>query len=355
MKIWKKILQGIAALLGLVILAAAGLIGYLTATEYRPEETEPVEVLSAGDQTLSPGSQLTVLTFNTGYGGLGQAQDFFMDGGEMVRPKRADVEVNLAGIQSALQEQAADVYFLQETDRCSKRSYKIDETAMFRDALGMSSAFGCNYRCTYVPYPLPTIGKVESGLLTLTNFSVSDASRAALPVPFSWPLRIANLKRCLLVERIPIADSGRELVLVNLHLEAYDDGEGKAAQTKKLAEFLSSEYEKGNYVIAGGDFNQTFPNVLEKYPITQTENWEPGVLDAEAFSGFATLAYDDSTPTCRLLDAPYQPGTTQVYGIDGFIVTANVSVEAVETIDLGFQYSDHNPVKLTVSLSDAES
>lgn len=67
MKIWKKILQGIAALLGLVILAAAGLIGYLTATEYRPEETEPVEVLSAGDQTLSPGSQLTVLTFNTGW------------------------------------------------------------------------------------------------------------------------------------------------------------------------------------------------------------------------------------------------------------------------------------------------
>ena len=48
-----------------------------------------------------------------------------------------------------------------------------------------------------------------------------------LPCPFSWPTRIANLKRCLLVERIPIADSDKELVLVNLHLEAYDDGEGK--------------------------------------------------------------------------------------------------------------------------------
>ena len=87
----------------------------------------------------------------------------------------------------------------------------------------------------------------------------AQAQRQSLPVPFKWPIRVANLKRCLLVERFTVADSGRELVLINLHLEAYDDGEGKAAQTKMLREFLQAEYEKGNYVIAGGDFNQTFP------------------------------------------------------------------------------------------------
>ena len=38
------------------------------------------------------------------------------------------------------------------------------------------------------------------------------------------------------------------LVAVNLHLEAYDDGEGKAAQTAMLFDILEEEYAKGNYV-----------------------------------------------------------------------------------------------------------
>lgn len=202
MKLLKRTLQWILGIVLLLLLAAAGLVLYLTITEYRPAETEALEVLSPGDRTLSAEDPLTVISFNIGYGGLGEGQDFFMDGGEMVRPDQDAVKENLAGITEVLQEQAADVYFLQETDRHSKRSYDTDETAMLRGALGMSSAFARNYQCNYVPYPLPTIGHVESGLLTLTDLAVTDAARVSLPVPFSWPLRTANLKRCLLVERI---------------------------------------------------------------------------------------------------------------------------------------------------------
>jgi hypothetical protein len=36
--------------------------------------------------------------------------------------------------------------------------------------------------------------------------------------------------------------------------------------------------------------------------------------------------------------------------IDGFIVSPNVTVDTVETLDFGFQNSDHNPVYITVSL-----
>ena len=83
----------------------------------------------------------------------------------------------------------------------------------------------------------------------------------SLPCPFSYPIRLANLKRCLLVNRIPIEGSDKELVVINLHLEAYDDGAGKEAQTRMLAQLLREETEKGNYVIAGGDFNQTLDTV----------------------------------------------------------------------------------------------
>ena len=71
-----------------------------------------------------------------------------------------------------------------------------------------------------------------------------------------------------MINRIPIAGTNHELVLVNLHLEAYDDGEGKKAQTQMLQTILQKESDAGNYVIAGGDFNQTFSNTdISAFPV----------------------------------------------------------------------------------------
>lgn len=176
-----------------------------------------------------------------------------------------------------------------------------------------------------------------------------DAQRIALPCPFSWPVRAANLKRCLLVSRHPVAGSDRELVIVNLHLEAYDDGEGKIAQTKLLMQLLQEEYEKGNYVIAGGDFNQTFPGGLDAFPIEDAEKWTPGVLSEADLPEGWRFAYDTAAATCRLLDQPYNENC-QKYVIDGFILSPNVQMEQVETVDLEFAFSDHNPVKLEITL-----
>ena len=93
------------------------------------------------------------------------------------------------------------------------------------------------------------------------------------------------------------------LVVVNLHLEAYDDGEGKIAQTKQLREFIEAEYAKGNYVIAGGDFNQIFPGGLNAYPNKHPELWQPGLIEDDILPEGWTLAYDLDTPSCRLLTA----------------------------------------------------
>lgn len=76
------------------------------------------------------------------------------------------------------------------------------------------------------------MGKVKSGLNTFARCELKDTERISLPVPFSWPLRVANLKRCILVSRVDIEGSDKQLVLMNMHLEAYDSGEGKIAQTK---------------------------------------------------------------------------------------------------------------------------
>jgi endonuclease/exonuclease/phosphatase family metal-dependent hydrolase len=166
-----------------------------------------------------------------------------------------------------------------------------------------------------------------------------------------------NLKRCLLVSRVEIEGTDKQLVLVNLHLEAYDDGEGKIAQTKMLAEFLNTEAEKGNYVIAGGDFNQIFSTAdTSAYP-AQEGKWAAGEIDVTQIDGEWQFLMDSSVPSCRSLDQAYENAdkdTFQYYLIDGFIVSDNITVESCENQNLGFKVSDHNPVVLKITLDEVK-
>lgn len=354
------ILKMIAVLLIIAVSVFLILLIWLSIREYKPEETESVTIEGKGSRTLSEGDSLRVTSWNIGYGGLDQDHDFFMDGGKDVRPKSEDViRTNLDGITRQIEELNSDVYFLQETDVDSKRSYHVNEYAHLAEAFPeFENTFAPNYKVDYVPYPIPTIGKVESGLVSLNSFSASESQRIALPTAFSWPVRLGQLKRGLLVNRVPVSGTEKELVLVNLHLEAYDSGEGKIAQTKLLVEFLEQEYAKGNYVIAGGDFNQTFSREdMEQYPVINPDLWTPGVLDLSGLSEDWILAEDHTVPSCRLLNQPYNPESpdTQFYIIDGFLLSPNLTLEEVKTTDAGFRYADHNPVTIQVRLASPVS
>ncbi len=353
----KKLLKTVLIILGVILLCAAAFILWLSVTEFKPGDVSDVKIEANSEVSgLTPflDKEFSVISWNIGYAGLGKGSDFFMDGGENVSSADQDtVNASLLGIYKTLysDSEPATVFMLQEVDQNSTRTYGKNEV----EALGINnSAYALNYSCKFVPYPIPPIGRVNSGLLTTTVYDIGSAERISLPCPFDWPVSMANLKRCLLVSYLPISGTDSKLVIVNLHLEAYDDGEGKIAQTKQLREFIQSEYEKGNYVIAGGDFNQIFPGGLEKYPNTHTENWEPGQLSDDIMPEGWTLAYDLETPTCRLLNQPYDASdteNTQYYVIDGFILSPNVELVSVKTLDEGFEYSDHNPVKLQVKLT----
>ena len=353
----KKFSTSLLIVVLVIVLAFAAFLGYLSFTEFNPDPVMTLEPLTReAAAPLSLNTSLDVLSWNIGYAGLGAESDFIMDGGEHARSAdESTVRRYLKGIESVVSGDY-DLVLLQEVDTDSDRSFGINQAERLQSG---TSYHALNYSCPFVPNPntlfYDPIGKVNSGLLTIANNKVDEAERISLPCPFSWPLRIANLKRCLLVSYLPIEGSEHKLVLVNLHLEAYDDGEGKLAQTKQLREFIESEYEKGNYVIAGGDFNQVFPHSLDRYPNEHKELWEVGVLEFEMLPADAgwQFVYDLSTPTCRLLNQPYDPSdtvNTQYYVIDGFIISPNVQLEAVETLNLDFENSDHNPVHLRVTL-----
>ena len=352
----------------ILLLAGAGIL-WLSANEYKPADLEAVPISPANleavpvSPALTPGparfQPIEIISWNIGYASLDAKEDFFMDGGKKTRPDTAgSVAENMRAIRDFISAAAADVFFMQEVDVNSKRSYNLNQVRDLSENWKGSSAFALNFKCPFVPIPFPQfIGKVESGIQTLNSYS-STADRISLPSPFSWPERVAQLKRCLLVTRVPLQGDGTagnapELVLVNLHLEAYDTGgAGRQAQTRLLAQFLLDEYARGNYCVAGGDFNQVFPAVKDVFPVEANEYFTPGVVDGSLFGEGWVLAADPYAPTCRSLDKPYDGNREghQFYLIDGFILSPNVELISVQTVDLDFKNSDHNPVKLTFRL-----
>lgn len=355
----KKVFKVIGIVLGAIVILVAAFVLVLTVTEFKPADTEEVDITKAESETVQvqTGTELTVMTWNVGYCALGENADYFMDGGSMVNTATAEeVEENIQAVQSEIEKVAPDVLFLQETDRDSKRSHYIDEEAELESLnTDKNCSFAYNYKTLYVPYPFPsTIGKVECGVMTMTGLDVSDAYRVSLPCPFTYPLRLCNLKRCLLIDRIPVEGTDKELVLINLHLEAYDSGEGKAKQTAQLRELIESEIAKGNYVIAGGDFNQTFSTVdMSAFPLISEDMWTPSLVETSDFDSSLQFIMDNDTPSCRSLDKVYagtDKSQVQYYCIDGFIVSGNIEIKDYGIDNLDFKNSDHNPLVMNIVL-----
>ena len=346
-----KVLLGIV--IALLILVGGALLA-ITLLEYRPQDKEAITA-PGGTEALEAGREITLVSYNIGYTGLGAAEEFFMDGGNKTRADSKEiVEGYMKGVGEELKAQNADIYILQEVDIGSKRSYYLDEATYFKDELGLPYDFAYNFNVFYLPYPIPdTMGRVKSGLATYTGYKIDSAERVQLPLAFTWPMRTLNLKRCLLINRMPVEGTDKELVLINLHLEAYDSGEGKIAQTKMLYEVITAELEKGNYVIAGGDFNQSFPGA-HLYEAVLDGLWMPGTLNDDLPEGFR-FVFDENEPTCRSLDRPYTGcENPQYYIIDGFIISSNIDVTSLEVLDTGFANSDHRPLKLVFSLGTEE-
>lgn len=186
----KKLLKTVLIILGIILLCAAAFILWLSVTEFKPGDVSDVKIEANSEVSgLTPflDEEFSVISWNIGYAGLGKDSDFFMDGGENVSSADQDtVNASLLGIYKTLYSDAdpATVFMLQEVDQNSTRTYGKNEV----DALGINnSAYALNYSCKFVPYPVPPIGRVNSGLLTTTIYDIDSAERISLPCPFKWP------------------------------------------------------------------------------------------------------------------------------------------------------------------------
>jgi endonuclease/exonuclease/phosphatase family metal-dependent hydrolase len=332
-----------------LLVAAAGLVLTLailvrSLVAYRPPQALNIR-MEGGESSAAAGESLRILSWNIGYAGLGRDSEFLADGGRRLRaPSRSAVERNIAAIAGRLRRERSDVVMIQELARPGWLTYGVDVKDVVQRALE-------GYRLAYAPAVrmtgLPVIGSVVVGSGTLTPFDSMSAVRHALPSMRRVP-GVSLQHFNALLSRFPIQGRTDEWVIVNVHLSAFDDGSLRREQLEALLPILEREYAAGHYVIAGGDWNLRLAST--EFPYTTDEKAKSWVRDFPA--GLTPhgwhWAVDPSAPTCRTLEQPYRPGVNYRCVIDGFLVSPNVEVLTVETSDLEFENSDHNPVRLEV-------
>ena len=340
MKLLKAFLRLAAVLTGIVLVFV--LVVWLF--EYRPENREVIYRAAHARSLLT--DTLTLLTWNTGYAGLDDSMDFFYDGGKQSRTNAKRATENLERIASFLQHCGADIILLQEVDVFSKRSYYTDQFETYRKRLSDYRAFfAYNYNSLYVPVPLKQpMGRVKGGIALFSRPEPLEVLRYQYPSRFSFPMRLFNLKRCLLSARYRMLN-GRTLTVSNTHNTAYDTGGMRTQEMNYLRDTLTAEYARGILSITGGDWNQNPPDYLPSDDENGNRYFSPLRMDSTLFPAGWEFVYDRSRPTARYLDEPYNPATTTTTLIDLFLISPGIRCIDIRTIDLGFRHSDHNPVR----------
>lgn len=350
----KRSFKFIGWLIGIVILLLAALLGYVTVTDYKPQQQENLLIRHPQHKIIEVIRPFTITTMNIGYGGLDAGQDFFMDGGKNSRAtSQAQVEKNLTTTTELLTELDSDIYLLQEVDVDASRSYSVDQVSAMQEAFPeLSSVFAINYKVGWVPVPIfQPMGKVESGLLSLSKFQINQQTRYDLPGKEDWPVQLFELDRAFVEMRMPV-DNGRELIVLNIHLSAFDKGgEIRKQQLQFLSNYLQAEAAKNNYIIVGGDWNHSLPGTdpLSHRAKQAWPEWLQTLPEDFTPQGFS-WAINHTIPTVRTLDIPYEPGTNFLAIIDGFLVSSNVEYSNVLTTDNQFASSDHHAVTATFKL-----
>jgi len=348
----KRLLKFILKLLLLIIVVIILAFSYLTFSDYQPKPLE--QVYKSDKQETINKTKFEVLTWNIGYAGLGDDMDFFYDGGEKVRTTKERTQQNINAISEKLAEYSnIDFIMLQEVDIKAKRSYNINNLETIKEVLPNHKYFYApNYRVKYVPIPISEpMGAVEAGLVTFTKFEPISVIRHSFPGNFSWPKNLFMLDRCFMVTRIILANN-KELLIVNTHNSAFDNGTLKAEQLKQISEFVTAEYNKGNYIVLGGDWNQNPPDFNEE-SFGKFDNLNATFEISSISNDFLpdwNIFYDEKTPSNRFLTEPYIKGETMVTILDMFLCSPNIKKLDIKTLNLEFENSDHNPVILKFEL-----
>lgn len=364
-------------LLALVIVLAAYII-YLYASYHRIPDNQELQVEEISQNTEA-GNELTTeknysaLTYNIGFGAYTPDFSFFMDGGKSSWAKSKDsVKETIKGAGELVASKDPDFALVQEIDLDATRSYHVNEYSILKENIpAYNCVFVQNYDSAFLFYPFTQPhGKSKAGLALFSKYPITGSLRRSFPISTSFT-KFFDLDRCYSISRVPV-DNGKELVIFELHMSAYGNSDAiREGQIRMLSEDMQKEYEAGNYVICGGDFNHdlkaadTQSKASDASNNTQTdsgdsaepESWAYPFPRSELPEHFSfcldQLSEDEKNNlwnSARNADMEYVPGETYTVTLDGFIISDNVECTKYENVNTGYSYSDHDPVYMEFQL-----
>lgn len=289
---------------------------------------------------------VTLTTWNVGFAALGAEGDAISDGGTHMFPESIEyVQKNLDGIVATIKTFDNDMLLLQEVSQHSLMSWwrplydSIAATTPERQI-----AFRPDIGTWGFPFPLA----IDHG--TVVALAANPRNIEIVPLPLDPEPIMGLIKRrySLQVVRVPIEGQASDWVIVNLHLSPFDKGgELRTAQVNALMEFAKAEFANGGHVVLGGDWNMVLhdpklPSTTPAELLTWVVPFPSEVLPA----GWQIVA-EQGAATVRTTDKPYVEGENYRTGIDGFVISPNVTADAVKVLDTKYAFSDHMPVTAT--------
>ena len=364
-------------LLALVIVLAAYII-YLYASYHRIPDNQELQVEEISQNTeagneLTTDKQYSALTYNIGFGAYTPDFSFFMDGGKSSWAKSKDsVKETIKGAGELVASKDPDFALVQEIDLDATRSYHVNEYSILKENIpAYNCVFAQNYDSAFLFYPFTQPhGKSKAGLALFSKYPITGSLRRSFPISTSFT-KFFDLDRCYSISRVPV-DNGKELVIFELHMSAYGNSDAiREGQIRMLSEDMQKEYEAGNYVICGGDFNHDLKAVdtqskasdadnntqTDSEDSAEPESWAYPFPRSELPEHFSfcldQLSEDEKNNlwnSARNADMEYVPGETYTVTLDGFIISDNVECTKYENVNTGYSYSDHDPVYMEFQL-----
>ncbi|MBU3010420.1 endonuclease/exonuclease/phosphatase family protein [Polaribacter vadi] len=233
----------------LLIVACVLFFFWASSSTLNESEYEDLNVINA-DQKTENDSIFSIVTYNIGYLS-GMTNNL-----PVAKPKSL-FDTNLKKVLSETKKINPDIIAFQEIDYDASRSYNINQEQEIANLGYGFRAKAVNWDKRYLPFPYWPIsmhfGKVVSGQSIISKYPLKDQQRFVLQRVADAPFHRNAFYLDRLAQIVKVTLNKQEVVLINIHLEAFD----KVTRVKQFDEVLKlfNQYKKDYPTILLGDFN----------------------------------------------------------------------------------------------------
>jgi endonuclease/exonuclease/phosphatase family metal-dependent hydrolase len=247
----RKILKYFLRLLLLVLVAFV--VFFFWASSPTLEESEYAKLTESEDIKLPENDSIfSIVTYNIGYLS-GMTNNLAVES-----PKEL-FDKNLAKVISETKKTNPDIMAFQEIDFNASRSYHVNQQEEISKIGFNYGAETINWDEHYLPFPYWPIrmhyGKVISGQSVVSKYPLKDHKRIVLERVANEPFYRGVFYLERLAQVVKVVLNGKEVVLINIHLEAFD----KETRVKQFEEVVKifNRYKNIYPTILLGDFNSS--------------------------------------------------------------------------------------------------